>query len=115
VKKGKFYEMWPRNLNAPNTLGTVDKVIHARKRRVLNQAFSPEAIRSAENFVIQHVDRWNEILVDGNDGREWTDPVNISEMIDYLVHDILGDLCFGRSFDMKEPGENQFRHMPHTM
>ncbi|PQE05267.1 benzoate 4-monooxygenase cytochrome P450 protein [Rutstroemia sp. NJR-2017a BVV2] len=111
VKKGKFYEMWPRNLNAPNTLGTVDKAVHARKRRVLNQAFSPEAIRSAENFVIQHVDRWNEILIDGNDGREWTEPVNISERIDYLVHDILGDLCFGRTFDLKEPRENQFRHL----
>ncbi|PQE16354.1 Benzoate 4-monooxygenase cytochrome P450 protein [Rutstroemia sp. NJR-2017a WRK4] len=115
VKKGKFYEMWPRNLNAPNTLGTVDKLMHARKRRVLNHAFSPEAIRSAENFVIQHVDRWNEILIDGNDGRDWTEPVNISEMIDYLVHDILGDLCFGRSLDLKEPGENQFRHIPHSI
>lgn len=115
VKKAKFYEIWPRNPHEINTLNTVDKATHARKRRVLNQAFSAEAIRSAETFVIRHVDRWNEILIDGNDGKEWTKPVNISEMIEYLVFDIMGDLCFGKTFDLKEPREVEFRHMPHTM
>ncbi|KAM3067260.1 hypothetical protein ACMFMG_005371 [Clarireedia jacksonii] len=115
VKKGKLYEIWPRNQNEINTYSTVDKGTHARKRRVLNQAFSSKAVRSIENFVVEHVDRWNEILIDGNDGKEWTKPVNMSEMIDYLVFDIMGDLCFGKTFDLKEPGENSFRHMPHTV
>lgn len=93
----------------------MDKLAHARKRRVLNSAFSEKAIRSAETFVVKHVDRWTELIVDGNDGKEWTAPQNMSNLADYLVFDIMGDLCFGQSFDLKEVGENQFRHMPHTI
>jgi len=90
-------------------------MVHARKRRVLNSAFSEKAIRSAEAFVVQHVDRWNELLVVGNDGESWTEAQNMSDLTDYLVFDIMGDLCFGKSFDLKEPGENPLRHMPHTI
>jgi hypothetical protein len=32
-KKGKFYEVFPRNKESRNTLNTVDKIIHAKKRR----------------------------------------------------------------------------------
>jgi cytochrome P450 len=96
-------------------LSTVDKAVHARKRRVLNSAFSEKAIRSAEAFVWKHVDRWNELLIEGNDGEEWTEPKNFSNLIDYLVFDIMGDLSFGKSFELKEPGENKYRHMPHTI
>ncbi|KAG9227923.1 cytochrome P450 [Amylocarpus encephaloides] len=39
----------------------------------------------------------------------------MSDLTDYLVFDIMGDLCFGKSFERKEPGENPFRHMPHTI
>lgn len=30
----------------------------------------------------------------------------------WLVFDILGDMCFGRSFEIKEPGPNPIREMP---
>lgn len=90
-------------------------MVHARKRRVLNSAFSENAIRSATAFVIKHVDRWNELLVEGNNGKEWTEPQNMSDLTDYLVFDIMGDLCFGKSFELKEPGKNPFKHMPHTI
>lgn len=115
VKKGKFYEIWSRNPQNISTLNMVDKMGHARKRRVLNSAFSETAIRSAETFVVKHVDRWNELIIDGNDGKEWTAPQNVSNLADYLVFDIMGDLCFGTSFDLKEVGENRFRHMPHNI
>ncbi|TVY68675.1 Cytochrome P450 monooxygenase apf7 [Lachnellula suecica] len=90
-------------------------MIHARKRRVLNSAFSEKAVRSAADFITTHVDRWNELLIDGNYGKEWTTPQNMADLTDYLIFDIMGDLCFGKSFDLKEPGENPFRHMPHTI
>ncbi|OBT70493.1 hypothetical protein VE03_00294 [Pseudogymnoascus sp. 23342-1-I1] len=92
-------------------------MVHARKRRVLNSAFSEKAIRSAETFVVKHVDRWIDLIIDGNDGNdgnEWTAPQNMSNLVGYLNFDIMGDLSFGTSFDLKEAGENRFRHMPHT-
>ncbi|KAI9648489.1 hypothetical protein NHQ30_003123 [Ciborinia camelliae] len=57
VKKGKFYEIWPRNPREINTLNTTDKRIHGRKRKILNQAFTVDAIRTAEAFITRHVDR----------------------------------------------------------
>lgn len=115
VKKGDFYAVAKRNSQDSNTLNSVDKLVHARKRRVLNSVFSEKAIRSAETFIIKHVDRWNEILLDGNDGKDWTKPFKFSDLADYLVFDIMGDLSFGTSFGLKEPGENPLRHMPHTI
>ncbi|OBT55407.1 hypothetical protein VE04_04708 [Pseudogymnoascus sp. 24MN13] len=115
TKKGKFYEIWSRNPQYINTLTKVDKIAHARKRRVLNSAFSEKAIRSAEAFVVKHVDRWTELIINEKDGKEWTAPKNMSDLSDYLVFDIMGDLCFGTSFNLKEAEENQFKHMPHTI
>lgn len=115
VRKSKFYEVWRRNPQDVNTLNATDKKVHARKRRVLNSAFSEKSVRSVAAFVSKHVDRWNEITLDGNDGKEWTEPRNMSNLMDHLVFDIMGDLCFGRSFEIKEPGENRFKHMPHTI
>lgn len=115
TKKGKFYEIWSRNPQYINTLTKVDKIAHARKRRVLNSAFSEKAIRSAETFVVKHVDRWTELIINENDGKGWTAPKNMSDLSDYLVFDIMGDLCFGTSFNLKEVEENQFKHMPHTI
>lgn len=111
VKKGKYYETWPRRVGAVNTWSVVDKQKHARKRRVLSSAFSESAIRSAETFVIKHVDRWCDLL--GDEGKEgWSQPKDMAEWSDYLVFDILGDLCFGKSFGIKEPGENRLRSLP---
>ena len=93
----------------------MDKAIHARKRRVLNSAFSEKSLRSAEAFVIKHVDRWNEILLENNDGKEWSKGQNMSELVDYLSFDIMGDLSFGKSLDVKEPGDNPFKAIPHTI
>jgi hypothetical protein len=34
--------------------------------------------------------------------------------MNWLVFDILGDLCFGKNFNMKEPGSD-LRHIPEVM
>jgi hypothetical protein len=36
------------------------------------------------------------------------------EWVNWLVFDILGDLCFGKSFDMKEK-DSKLRHIPEMM
>ncbi|OBT75560.1 hypothetical protein VF21_05844 [Pseudogymnoascus sp. 05NY08] len=39
----------------------------------------------------------------------------MSDLSDCLVFDIMGDLSFGTSFNLKEVEENQFKHIPHTI
>lgn len=116
VKKGVYYKVWPREAKAVTTWNSIDPAVHSFKRRVLNHAFSSKALRSAEPFVLSNTDRWCELLdneVSAGAG-EWSGSVNMTDWVNYLVFDILGDLCFGKSFDMKEPN-GPMREAPELM
>jgi hypothetical protein len=39
----------------------------------------------------------------------------MADWCDYLVFDILGDLCFGKSFETKELGENPLKTVPQAI
>ena len=111
VQRSRDYEIWQKDETDVNTINTSDVALHHKKRRILNLSFTEKSVRAAGVFIQKHVDRWNELLTD-EEGKDWSQPRNISEWNDYLVFDILCDLCFGRSLDIKEPGENPFRHIP---
>jgi cytochrome P450 len=112
MRKSPFYEAWVRNKDHFNTITTTDKMAHARKRRILNSAFSDRSLRAAEPYVIKHVTRWVELLLDRAKGNDWTEPMNMSQVNGNLAFDLLGDLCFGIQFETKEPGENRLRAIP---
>ncbi|KAL8735400.1 MAG: hypothetical protein Q9166_000945 [cf. Caloplaca sp. 2 TL-2023] len=112
VKKNKTYDAWRRNEDDANTLNVTDVAIHSRKRKLLNTVLTNKSVRSASTFIIKHLDRWNELSVTGND---WSKPIYLTNWSDCLVFDILGDLCFGKSFGIKEPGDNPFKAMPDTI
>lgn len=62
-----------------------------------------------------NVNRWLELLGKSKEKSEgWTSPINMADQVTYLVFDILGDLCFGKCFDMKEPN-SKLRHVPELM
>ncbi|KAL9005175.1 MAG: hypothetical protein Q9188_002049 [Gyalolechia gomerana] len=111
VQRSKSYEYWQRNERDVNTLITSDVALHHKKRRILNLVFTERSIRAAASFIQKHVDRWNELLIDG-DGQDWSKSRNLTEWSDYLIFDILCDLCFGKSLNIKEPGENPFKGIP---
>jgi hypothetical protein len=58
--------------------------------------------------------RWVELFKEasqqGADG-QWSKSLNMADEVNYLVFDILGDLCFGKEFNMKEPGSD-LKHVP---
>ena len=114
VQRGKDYELWQKDERDVNTINTSNLALHHKKKRILNLAFTEKSVRAAGVFIQKHVDRWNELLTD-EEGENWSQPRNISKWNDYLVFDILCDLCFGRSLDIKEPGENPFRDIPKTI
>ncbi|PVH94268.1 cytochrome P450 [Periconia macrospinosa] len=116
VKKSDYYKGWPRHVNAINTWSATNVDQHARKRRVMNYAFSEAAMRSAEVFLHSNIDRWLELLGQvpkGQDG-DWSESLNMCDWMNWLVFDILGDLCFGKCFDMKE-SNSDLRHIPEMM
>lgn len=109
------YKIWPMNAGTCNTLQTIDNHEHGRKRRALMNAFSDKALRSYEPLVKQNVDRWCELLGDEctADG-EWSKPLNAADWLNWFVFDVMGDLCFGKSFGMKE-ADSDMRDVLHLM
>ncbi|PQE28802.1 benzoate 4-monooxygenase cytochrome P450 protein [Rutstroemia sp. NJR-2017a WRK4] len=116
VRKANWYEVWRRNDDDQNALNTTDLQKHMALRKPLNSAFSERSLRSSEPFILKNVDRWIELMLDGRriqETAQWATPKNLGgEWVDYLVFDILGDLCFGKSFNTIEPKENRLRQIP---
>jgi cytochrome P450 len=110
VQKASSYKVWPKKAESPNTFSCVDKMKHARRRRILNAAISDQAIKSAQKYIIGHTDRWCELLSSGK--CDWSEPRNMSTWADSLQFDIMAELCYGKSFATKEPGENNLRTIP---
>jgi cytochrome P450 len=113
VQRSGFYTAWKRNSRDANTLNTVDVADHAYKRKLLNLSFTEKSLRAVSKIMFQHIDRWNELMI--GDSNDWSNPIDFSESVGTLVFDISGDLCFGKSFDTKEPGENPLKAMPHSI
>jgi hypothetical protein len=61
-----------------------------------------------------HIDRWDDILVD-EAAETWSPPRNMVRWVDFLVFDILDDLCFGEEFNAKELRENKLKQIPHLI
>ena len=98
-----------------STFLTRSKKEHASRRKLLKQSFTEQPLRAAEPFMIKHIDRWNELLVDPTQIDQWSPTVNFANVADALVFDIMGDLSFGASFNIKEPGDNPLKSMPHSI
>ncbi|RYP20590.1 hypothetical protein DL767_009415 [Monosporascus sp. MG133] len=93
-----------------------DPAEHAKKRKMLNTCFTDNSVNAVSAFMSQHIDRWHQIILDEHDSTtEWSASVDLGEKVDHLVFDIMGDLSFGRSFNIKEPGDNPLREVPHNI
>lgn len=60
------------------------------------------------------ISRWIELFkTQANEAAEgnWSKSLNMAHEVNYLVFDVLGDLCFGKEFRMKEP-ESDLKHVP---
>jgi cytochrome P450 len=68
----------------------------------MSHAFSEKALKSYEDDMISHIRLFCEKL------KQSTEALNMSEWCTYLTGDLLGDLCFGNSFDMLEREDNRF-------
>jgi cytochrome P450 len=110
VQKAEFYDAFVHP--APNTHNSRDKELHARKRRVLSQAFSESAIKGMERYILGNIRTFCEGLGElsrGNvDEKGWTVPRNMADWCNWLAMDILGDLCFGKAFHMLERNDNRY-------
>lgn len=119
VQKSQFYSAFPPSKDQFNTHSTIDKKAHKRKRAVLSHAFSEAAIKSMEKYILGNIRTFTEQLgrsiTEGqNNGmvvaekKGWGKAQDMADWCNYLTFDIMGDLCFGKAFNMLEKPDNHF-------
>ena len=116
VQKANFYSAFPASKGAWSTHSAINKGLHARKRRVLSQAFSDNAMRGLQPHILQVIRTFCGTIAD-NPGKSaqietrydgWSKPRNMGHWANYMSYDVLGDICYGRSFDTLEREDNRF-------
>lgn len=103
IQKGQFYTAYPAVKGVHNTHNAISKMEHGFKRRVLSVAFSENALKSMEGAMLESVDKLVEgVLRDGPKG------IDVGERFSWLTFDIMGDLCFGKTFGMLTDASQRF-------
>jgi hypothetical protein len=88
----------------------IDKERHMQKRKVLSQALSGRALKSMECALDEKLMSFSEQLFSGSrQEKKWSNTKNMAETADYLTFDLMGDFCFGKSFDVMNKVDN--RHL----
>ena len=64
-------------------------------------------MKDIDQSVNSNLDQLCSTLTNG-DGSDWSTAFNMSEIMGYLSFDIMGDVCFGRSFGMMAHPENRY-------
>ncbi|KAJ5714392.1 cytochrome P450 [Penicillium malachiteum] len=105
---------------AANTLTTIEKRKHGKKRRLISQAFSDAAFRSYEETIQEkisqlctalrcHDDDSQEVVPDGT----WGTAKNMSHWCDWFTFDVMCSVIFGVPWSSLT--EKKYRHIPHTI
>ena len=116
VKKAKFYTAFPAKVGAESTHSMIDKNLHARKRRVLSQAFSDNTMKGLQPHVLHVIRTFCKAIGPSRvtsaaaekQERPWSSPRNMANWTDYMSYDVLGDICYGQTFGTLEREENRF-------
>ena len=89
-KSETFYHAFRAAPGAVSTLLATERVQHARKRRIMGQAFSEGAMRGVERYVLANVEVWLRGIGEGveearAEGRRWSEGVDMGRWDNYLV------------------------------
>lgn len=98
VQKSEFYKCFRAAPLAISTLLATEKQHHARKRRIMGQAFADSALKGFEQYVVGHVEDLVDRIGDaakavasGADGEKtgWSSPMDMASWSNWLVFDIM--------------------------
>jgi len=86
-----------------------DRNIHAAHRRVMEHAFTDKSLRASQEYLVQNVRTFQDVILQSRkDRKDWSQPFNMSQWSTYLNYDIMGDLVFGRRFNLMADGAHRF-------
>ncbi|KAL5339787.1 cytochrome p450 monooxygenase [Aspergillus crustosus] len=98
--KGPWYEQgYPR----VSLLTSRDRNEHARLRKIWDRGFNAKALRDYSPRIREHTLRLQDVLE-----KNLNKPLNITQWLNYYSFDVMGDLAFGKSFDMLLGGKDHY-------
>lgn len=106
VQKGEFYKAFTAVKGVHNTHNGIDKIEHGRKRRVLSAAFSDNALKTMEPLVLKNVDELMSVVEESS--KERKGGLDMGEVFSWFTFDVMGEMCFGKSFGMLRKPESRF-------
>jgi hypothetical protein len=109
TQKSDLYTAYSHFFKVPSTVTTIDKGAHAVKRRINVRALTPVAIKELEGSIYKNCDIFFGMLVDEDKKSDWSKSRNMTNLVAYLMSDIMGDVTFSRSWDLMRSEKN--RHM----
>lgn len=108
VCKSRGYKAMLPSPGAYNTFTSVDKEMHARKRKVMSQGLTDQCIRRFEPTLLAHVDVFIKRLYRGAVGAWPAQALNMTECCRHLSYDVMGAFGFGQPFRMQTSDDNHF-------
>ena len=89
-KSETFYHAFRAHPAAVSTLLATERLQHARRRRIMGQAFSEGAMRGMERYVLENVEVWErgveeKVEAARREGRAWSERVDMGRWNNYLV------------------------------
>ncbi|TAQ91634.1 hypothetical protein B7494_g39 [Chlorociboria aeruginascens] len=114
TQKSTYYSVFDHFFEYPSIETVIDKEHHMRKRRVLSRALSDRALKSMESVLSDKLRGFCDQFsvkpgyADEKAAEAWSDTKNMSELLKYLTFDLMGDFCFGQSFNVMEKSENRY-------
>ncbi|RAK96669.1 cytochrome P450 [Aspergillus ibericus CBS 121593] len=109
---------WYRTFYGTSIFNTIDRRVHSRKRRVMSQAFSNQALRGMEPHILSAIQVWCAVLGDqhpdkpvrvaSSDPGAWSRPKDMVHWSSCVIFDALGEICFGKTFNTSLSDANHF-------
>ena len=100
VQKGELYKGATKLSGSVSTFSSIDKLVHAKKRRILAPAFTEKALATMQTYVLDQIDIFIDTLSGAKSGMDGGFKGDMSLWCNYLTFDIMGDLSFGKQFGM---------------
>ena len=112
TQKSSFYSIFNAFFKVPGSMTTINKAHHGFKRRVTSQALTATATKNMEATLRENLRTFCRGLVDNNAGDcqlkpgTWSTTRNMTDHFGRLMFDIIGDLCFGCTWNKMNRKDN---------
>lgn len=110
VQKAPWYTVIEASAGGASSIhAETDRGIHASHRRVMEHAFTDKSLRASQAYLVQNVQTFRDVILQSSKtGKDWSQPYNMSQWSTYLSYDIMGDLVFGRRFNLMTSDAHRF-------